>query len=1240
MANEKEIKAKVVINSNEAQEELSKLIENFKKSNAALRATTPGSGLAKSMKDLTLSFGDILTKSGSIRKKLPEDFKFVEKRFGDLSRYLVDNIKNTSKKASTEINSITKSISENINKTVKDVGESLDNEVKSGGVGQFLASLKYRTGVFMSYRAISGVANGLNSVAKSTIDLQSRFANIQAITSATDTDMDKLRNTILKVGEASKFSVEDIAEATTQLGQAGLTANEINDVLETTTQLAAATGANLSNTIDLMTSALAVWGLNSEEASHLSDVMVTGMNRTKATLETFRMAVQYAGATMASLNVNFDEFASVAAAAANAGVRASVIGTGLRAMTSELISPTKRMIKGLADLGLTTDDVNIAGKGLVNVLQTLKDAGLNASNAYDLFGKRAAQFVLAAEGQLDVTTQLQVAFAESGATLKAYGIQMDTVSAQWTAMANTIKEAAYEVAGSTHGFIHDVLVSIRELIKFTMEDSIDELNEVTSEFKNNVKSVESYQKVLQSIENRDYKNNDARAIKDTNDLIESVNKLFHKNIDLVKSTEDLAEARKKAADALREEKKAQVELHNSNIQQTRNIIMSSGFSEFMDERGGYSKGAKGLQSRNSFMDEWTTKFRDQVLEYEKLIREDDSNYGKIQSELRDMKNGFEKTFLESAFKSASDLVVRVKDEKIDIDKLNRDSGLYNVYEKLINNINTNLEEILLSDESDIDKITAEKFKDTDYNVSKSIVDAYDLKQEYINSLFSQISESNIDNELKQKLLDKLHSVDSILKNRYSGFLDQLIDLFQTKGDLVKVNAFEELRTKTKNLTVMQQSVEDAKRKKKEDEDFRRRQREADRAAKDAQAREMAGWKAKITAVGYESDIAKAQREGRIQKVGSLWQDETAANLLSESAKTAGFLDSYKEMQKKSQILSDMKAKYGDLLASYKEMSVEEQEQARGDDKRLATMLDLEKEVEKAKYTFGDMGFSEEDLQLLEGKIAEYNEKVAENSKTMWGTMENAAAEYALSLHETVGDMNKVLTNFTKEGLSVFTDNFTNAVTSIAKGTSSIKDAFRNMISDILSSLGTYLIKVGTMAAALAALNAIPGVSAALGIQDALAKTKAVTDAAEYTSIASTAAGLIGNFTNSSDLPKDSKATGGYVSRGVPNRDSVSTKLMPGEYVLKKSAVDALGTNFLNDLNNNAAQTLAGTAASLVSPETDNSGSSEPAVVNVWVVSKEEEAQMGPNDVIATIGKDIMTGGQTRRLIQSVVAGRK
>ena len=134
--------------------------------------------------------------------------------------------------------------------------------------------------------------------------------------------------------------------------------------------------------------------------------------------------------------------------------------------------------------------------------------------------------------------------------------------------------------------------------------------------------------------------------------------------------------------------------------------------------------------------------------------------------------------------------------------------------------------------------------------------------------------------------------------------------------------------------------------------------------------------------------------------------------------------------------------------------------------------------------------------------------------------------------------------------------------------------------------------------------------------------------------------LGGEYANGGFIPKIRAATGAMVRGGIQGKDSVPAMLMPGEYVLKKSAVDALGTNFLNDLNNNAAQTLTNTAANMMQNPYESGSESEPSVVNVWVVSKEEEAQMGPNDVIATISKDIMTGGQTRRLIQSVVAGRK
>jgi TP901 family phage tail tape measure protein len=319
---------------------------------------------------------------------------------------------------------------------------------------------------FAASKIVYGIVNTFTAATKAAIDLETEFANIQAITSATDADMEKLRDTILRVGESSKYTTEEIAKSTVMLGQAGLSAEEIDNVLETTTQLAAATGSELSNTVDLMTSALAVWGLNSEEASHLSDVMVTGMNKSKATLDTFRMAVQYAGATAASLNVSFEEMAAVSSAAANAGLRASVVGTGLRATMAELISPTTKMVKGLKALGLNTEDVDIASRGLVPVLKSLRDAGLNASNAYDLFGRRAATFVLAAQGQLDKIDELQIAFMEQGATLKAYNKQMNTVSAQTTALGNTIKAICSDILDSISGMIVGFLKGVNKALQW------------------------------------------------------------------------------------------------------------------------------------------------------------------------------------------------------------------------------------------------------------------------------------------------------------------------------------------------------------------------------------------------------------------------------------------------------------------------------------------------------------------------------------------------------------------------------------------------------------------------------------------------------------------------------------------------------------------------------------------------------------------------------------------------------
>lgn len=109
-------------------------------------------------------------------------------------------------------------------------------------------------------------------------------------------------------------------------------------------------------------------------------------------------------------------------------------------------------------------------------------------------------------------------------------------------------------------------------------------------------------------------------------------------------------------------------------------------------------------------------------------------------------------------------------------------------------------------------------------------------------------------------------------------------------------------------------------------------------------------------------------------------------------------------------------------------------------------------------------------------------------------------------------------------------------------------------------------------------------------------------------------------------------TGRYITAGVPNRDSVDARIAKGEYVVRKSAVDSVGLDFMNRLNERGAHAVRSMAPKpIVVPRAEQK-------MNVFVVAPEHQPQMGPNDVLVTIANDIANGGQTKQLIKHVAQG--
>ena len=1179
-------------------------------------------------------------------KEINSNIKELISNFDKLGGSLKNDLSSPAEKAAKDI--------DKVNDKLEETSKDADNAGKKTKVlGKAFEGLGARIRTFAQYRVINAVLQSIKDLGTAAVELESSFANIQAITSASDAEMGKLRNTILRVGEASKYSVEEIAKATTMLGQAGLSADEINNVLETTTQLAAGTGSELSNTVDLMTSALAVWGLNSEEASHLSDVMVTGMNRTKATLETFRMAVQYAGATMASLNVSFDEFASVAAAASNAGLRASVVGTGLRAMTSELISPTKKMVAGLAQLGLSTEDVNIESQGLVNVLYKLKNAGLTAANAYDLFGKRAAQFVLAAQGQLDVVDELRVAFNESGATLKAYGTQMDTISAQATALGNTIKTMAANILDSISWMIKGALKGINKALQgvmwlFSDKDKL-KFEEQKKELEDSKNAAKSFYDFIGQLSERDYGKDTKKAMEDLNDVIDKINEKFGKTIDYVKDVNDLADAYKRVKDELRDIESEDAENLNENrlnrarqlIQKSVDVKKLSNIAEQLPivgmKSGFAAPEGTPLLSYGEARHRTVERYKEISENYFNRLSSGEKRRD-IQNEINVMTDTYTKRVSQLALDNIEETLESVGDEFKNYLKSDKAEVELKKIKDEVEKSNESINSYQKSLET-----KSKELREKEEEQHKTLLESTQLTIDEINSITEEATalaeemKTRKSEEGLKKWKEELSKIGVIKEEEQDSIIQEWFKLKQHTLDLFKklLEDIENKAVKEENAQInvaesqnIQSSVKAAINaiagsKMSESEyrnlildDISKNNKKPSRPSGDPIREQAENFNQRYLAQEsalrnqkYELDKERARREGVKSRFSALSLD---TSLFASQYSKLSDLEDKRTAKAQLNLLESYKKDYEELYKKVESGQITLREADHQSADLISKMRDLEIQTPQAKERFVDLdNVSLEEIQSEIDKTTEETKKLEKEAETTWGQIKGGFQKAVKDMADTY--------SFASIGKTIAEDlgnGMADALNSIVDGSKSAKDAFSDMARSILQDISKMLIRMAVMKAMFAAF----GPSGAQVYDSPI--------------------GPMMPAANGGFIPKIRAAAGSMVRGGVQGKDSVPALLMPGEYVLKKSAVDALGTNFLNDLNNNAAQTLTNTAANMVQNPYQEESKSEPAVVNVWVVSKEEEAKMGPNDVIATISKDIMVGGQTRRLIQQVVAGRK
>ena len=276
-----------------------------------------------------------------------------------------------------------------------------DKSATAGQKVQGLSSAFKTVGLSLT-KTITTPLVGIGAAAvKVTADFDSGMSEVQAISGATGTQFQALRDKAIEMGAKTKFSATEASHAFKYMAMAGWDSAEMMDGIEGVMNLAAASGEDLATTSDIVTDALTAFGLQAKDSAHFADVLAQASARSNTNVgmmgETFKYVAPVAGA----MGYSVEDTAVAIGLMANSGIKASQAGTALRSMITRMASPTKQVSEAMEQYGISITDANGKMKPLQQLMVELrtKTKGLSKEQrvqvASTIAGKEAMSGMLA-----------------------------------------------------------------------------------------------------------------------------------------------------------------------------------------------------------------------------------------------------------------------------------------------------------------------------------------------------------------------------------------------------------------------------------------------------------------------------------------------------------------------------------------------------------------------------------------------------------------------------------------------------------------------------------------------------------------------------------------------------------------------------------------------------------------------------------------------------------------------------
>lgn len=321
---------------------------------------------------------------------------------------------------------------------------------------------------------VTGAVTGIAAAAvKTAADFDSAMSKVAAVSGATGEDLERLRSKAREMGNKTKFSASEAAEAMNYMAMAGWKTEDMLNGIEGVMQLAAASGEDLATTSDILTDGLTAFGLSAQESGRMADVMAAASSNANTNVTILGESYKYCASTAGAMGYSLEDVTESLGLMANAGVKGSQAGTTLKNAMINMAKPTDAMAAAMDAYNISITKSDGSMKSWNEVVANLRESLGSLSEAEQtaavatIFGKEATAGMLSVinAAPADIEKLNSAINSSSGVAEEMANTMNDNLNGQLTKLKSQLEGLAISIGEILMPIVRDIVEHLRGFIE-------------------------------------------------------------------------------------------------------------------------------------------------------------------------------------------------------------------------------------------------------------------------------------------------------------------------------------------------------------------------------------------------------------------------------------------------------------------------------------------------------------------------------------------------------------------------------------------------------------------------------------------------------------------------------------------------------------------------------------------------------------------------------------------------------